>query len=333
MAEDELWVPRREREGLLDNDGGGSARSAKAAPPKPGPPASLTVTSISNANTYVAPVTETNDVVSPDLHKSPSASFRFAQVPSLGSMSNLLFRVDKGGRPFWVGVAVPFGTKDFTRAHVYFHPTVKQGKEVRAEESDYPTFTGGWVTTMQRYTKIAGGQLAASGATVPLIVPFTTMGSHDAKPKTMDFTNNMFNSRPAALLSAVLGAAQDVMTGTTGNAPELKSIGVSSFSSGIHAMKIFLAKIGGTKLVAEINDFDGPFIKGPTTKVMPRLPGAVSRTFTQEFSTPPQAGWITVTKEHFELISAHSIYPEPQRTHARIGWMMYHPAMNTSAVR
>jgi hypothetical protein len=31
----------------------------------------------------------------------------------------------KDGAVFWVGAAVPFGTTDFTKIQVFFHPTVR----------------------------------------------------------------------------------------------------------------------------------------------------------------------------------------------------------------
>jgi hypothetical protein len=46
----------------------------------------------------------------------------------------------------------------------------------------------------------------------------------------------------------------------------------------------------------------------------------------------PETGWVTVNANHFASVSAFGQYPEPQRTHARIGWMMYFQAMTTSTI-
>lgn len=112
----------------------------------------------------------TRPVLRPPITASPAPSFRFSQWPVDGEIHEFLYKVVKPGGTFWIGVAVPKGTTDFSRAQVYFHPTVTQlqfGKQVVvADDADYPEFGGGWKfqndgTTdgagMQRYVAMQGG--------------------------------------------------------------------------------------------------------------------------------------------------------------------------------
>ncbi len=38
-----------------------------------------------------------------------------------GSMGEFLFKMEKDGRIYWIGAAVPQGTSDFSKVQVYFH--------------------------------------------------------------------------------------------------------------------------------------------------------------------------------------------------------------------
>lgn len=267
------------------------------------------------------------DVVSPPVHMSPPDKFRFHQISAKGDIHELLFEVRRAGSVFWVGVAVPKGTTDFTRAQVFFHPTVIQAGNVVAADGDYGEFKGGWRGVM-RYVPDQGVQLAFAERKLPLVVPFMTMAALKTA-KTGDLSAaNMFSERPLNLLNAIMAATQkEVSPGVGAPArPELREIGVSSFSSGIQAMRLFLKAMAGTSLIKEVIDFDSPYI---TTELKALTPfsGAVSKCFTQHALARPPAGWVTVTYPHFELVTAYKKYEETKRTHARIGWMMYYQAM------
>jgi hypothetical protein len=278
-----------------------------------------------------------NEVVSPPVITTPPDKFRFNPVSASADIHELLFEVRRETSVFWVGVAVPKGTTDFTRAQVFFHPTVIQAGNVVAADSDYRDFKGGWRDVMH-YVPDQGGQLAYAERRLPLVVPFTTMAAVQKVTKSGEAgPDNMFSERPINLLNAVMAASQKEVSPGVGAAarPELREIGVSSFSSGIQAMRLFLKAMSGSSLIKEVIDFDSPYIVREP-KQLTTFPGAMSsKCFTQHpYPLPaPPPGWVTVKARHFELVTAYSKYEEPKRTHARIGWMMYYQAMWNSVIQ
>jgi hypothetical protein len=231
----------------------------------------------------------------------------------------LLFRVETDQGRFWVGAAVPAGTTDFSRAQVFFHPTVIQAGDVIAADADYPEFKGGWSGSLQRYVPMQGCQLAGAGRLLPLLVPFTTMAALG------NSASNMFSSHPVEVLNAVIAAIPDAIGVHGLPAPELAAIGVSSFSSGITAMRLFLQALVSSGLIKEITDFDSPFIVSEP-KALTTLPGAVSRCYTQVAISNPPSGWLTLSPSSFSQITAFTT------PHAIIGFMAYYSAMLTSAI-
>jgi hypothetical protein len=271
-------------------------------------------------------------VVRPPVTATPAAGFRFDQDVLDVEIHELLLEVRKAQSVFWVGAAVPKGTTDFTRAQVFFHPTVVQARKVVAADTDYRDFKGGWSGSLQRYVAMQGGQLAGAGLKMPLLVPFTTMAALDTKHHP---GQNMFTDRPVETLNAIMAAIQRQITQKAGAKPTLSALGAASFSSGISALRLFLAAMRSSGLVKEVIDFDSPHIK-KEPKMLTRSPGAVSKCFTQTGPPPsvhPGPGYVILTAKHFDSVTAYTQYPEPQRTHARIGWMMYFQAMMTSALR
>jgi hypothetical protein len=160
------------------------------------------------------------------------------EVQLTATIHEFLFKVTKDSHVFWVGVAVPFGTTDFSQIQVFFHPTVVQLRPppqppiVHAAEADYHTFTGGWSGSLRRYIALQGSQLA-SVRRVPLLVPFTTMAALGA-----DREQNMFSIDPVATLSKITAAIQAAFVPFL-PPPNLTNVGVTSFSSGIQAMRKF----------------------------------------------------------------------------------------------
>jgi hypothetical protein len=123
-----------------------------------------------------------------------------------------------------------------------------------------------------------------------------------------------------------MDAIQDLTPGTVG-VPVLSSIGVASFSSGIMAMRLFLKNMRSSRLVKEVIDFDSPFIVAEQKALTPS-PGAVSKCFTQHVLSHQPVGWVTVTRNHFQGVTAF----QPKGLHAQIGFTMYHQAMITSVI-
>jgi hypothetical protein len=280
------------------------------------------------ANTNTIEVRQTRPVALTGLSNvrnpiiSPLAAGDFLQeIPLTAPMREFLFQVRKDGEVYWVGAAVPAGVSDFSKAQVFFHPTVVNGGRVHAAEGDYPTFAGGWRGSLQRYVAMQGGQLAGVSAT-PLIVPFMTMASlRGAAPAYM------FGTRATETLSAICSAVRLAATGQSGQvAPG--QIGVSSFSSGIGAMKLFINSFGSSGFIVETTDFDSPFIKG-SHRIITTAPGATGRVFSQIAPVRPTPGWVTLPAWKFKRIVAF----RDKGAHAQIGWMTFFLAAMTSKIR
>jgi hypothetical protein len=252
---------------------------------------------------------------------SPPASLRLNQIDVSADIHDFLFELKKAGSVFWVGAAVRKDATDFTRAQVFFHPTVRQANTTHAEEGDYREFKGGWSKSLQRYVADNGTQFAAAGKRYPLLVPFTTMGA------LADPAKNMFADRPVETLNKIVDAVQDLVLGAAGHGTALSTIGVGSFSSGITSLRLFLAALASSGLVKEVIDFDSPFITREP-KQLTTSPGAVSKCFTQHVLAHPPMGWVTVTGENFKGVTEF----QKDGLHAQIGWLMYHQAMITSTL-
>lgn len=247
------------------------------------------------------------------------AGNKFMEYPLTTRIHEFLFQIRKNGSVFWVGAAVPENTFDFTRAQVFFHPTVVNGGKVHAADSDYRNFKGGWSRTMQRYIALEGGQLAGARL-MTMLVPFTTMGALSGSSAL-----NMFATLPSETLNAVMTAIQNELNPAAPNSPVLNQVGVASFSSGITALRLFLQHTKSTGLVKEVIDFDSPFIRNEP-KVLTHSSGAVSSCYTQVVKARPEPGWVNLPAANFSAIHTH---PD---AHARIGWMMYHTAMLASKI-
>jgi hypothetical protein len=269
-------------------------------------------------------LTVPHDVTNPVIKPVMQGNF-LEEMPLTTKIHELLFKVTKDGAVFWVGAAVPFGTTDFTRIQVFFHPTVQQRQPngeviVRAKEEEYPSFTGGWSNTIQQYIAREGGQLAASRL-LPMLVPFTTMAALGGG------THNMFTADPVATLSHITAAIQK-MFDPLGlfSPPPLTALGVASYSSGIHAMRMFINAMRPSGLVREVIDFDSPFIFGQPA-ALTTSPGAVSSCYTQKFLANPPQGYKFLPVSSFENLTSFNHDP-----HICIGWMMYYTAMITSVI-
>lgn len=274
---------------------------------------SISVTQV-NPFALVAPHPVTNPVINPAMQGS------FLEEMSVtGTIHELLFQVIKDGTVFWVGAAVPFGTTDFSRIQVFFHPTVIQDHVVIAADTDYPGFTGGWAGSLQRYVAVEGGQLAAVRQ-IPLLVPFTTMAALGGGPR------NMFTLDPVATLSHIIAAIQATFVPFGLGSPELTAVGVTSFSSGIQALRLFLNAMRSSGLVREVIDFDSPFIIGEPASLT-QSPGAVSSCYTQTSIPTPPPGYRILPASSFDHLTSFSHIP-----HTCIGKMMYYTAMITSVL-
>jgi len=275
----------------------------------------ITVTQ-TNSLDRVLPHPVTNPVVKPVL-----VGGFLEEEPLTTTIHDLLMRVEKNGRVFWVGAAVPFGTLDFTRAQVAFHPTVIQNGHVHAADADYPAFANGWRNHMQHHVAVLGGQLAGARR-MPLLMPFTTMAALG------DPAQNVFGSAPVDTLNALLTAVRNAFSPIPLGPVRATAVGVSSFSSGIDAMRLFIHAFASSGLLREVIDFDSPFLLSEKRKTLTHAPGAVSSCYSQvpADTSPPPAGYRFLPAPSFAHITSQ---PSP---HMVIGRMMYYTAMITSQI-
>jgi hypothetical protein len=244
----------------------------------------------------------------------------FYEIAQTGTIHEFLFEMRKDGAIYWIGAAVPQGTTDFSKAQVFFHPTVVQAGVVHAADGDYASFRGGWSGRLQRYVAMQGGQLAGARRTT-LIVPFMTMAATTGKAPAY-----MFATRPTETLNAILTAVCSEVAPGVLNPVQVSQIGVSSFSSGIGAMRLFILSFGGG-LIAETTDFDSPFIINEP-KVITRASGAVGRVFSQVAPPYPQLGWLTMSPSRLRKINTF----RSKGAHAQIGWMTFFMASMASVI-
>jgi hypothetical protein len=280
------------------------------------------------ANTSTIEIRQTNstalagphDVTNPVISLLAAGDF-LQEIPLTVSIREFLFQIRKDGQVYWVGATVPNGVSDFGKVQVFFHPTVKNGGVVHAAEGDYPTFAGGWSGSLQRYVAMQGGQLAGARQT-PLIVPFMTMAAFAGSAPAY-----MFATRPMETLSAILSAVSAAATGQSRSVAPTQ-IGVSSFSSGIGAMQLFITTFGSTGLIVETTDFDSPFIKG-SPRIVTTSQGAVGRVFSQIAPAHRTPGWVTLPAWKFRKIATF----RDKGAHAQIGWMTFFLAAMTSTIK
>jgi hypothetical protein len=252
---------------------------------------------------------------------SPLSAGNFLQQTQVDALiREFLFRIRKDGHTYWVGAAALHGASDFTQAQVFFHPTVINGGVVHAADRDYPAFTGGWSRSLQRYVAMQGG-LMASLSDTPLIVPFMTMAANAGGPAYM------FATRPIETLNVIMSAFRKAITGDS--APvTLARMGVTSFSSGRGAMRLFIKTFGSSGLIVETTDLDGPFIRG-THGIVISSPGAAARVISQIAPPRPTAGWITLPAWSFKKIPAF----QDSGAHGQIGWMTFQLVTAMSALK
>ena len=137
----------------------------------------------------------------------------------------------------------------------------------------------------------------------------------------------MFATQPLETLNAVMTAVRDAVISGEVDPVQVSQIGVSSFSSGIGAMRLFIRTFGNSGLIVETTDFDSPFIISEP-KVITRSPGAVGRVFSQVPPTTPEVGYVTIPPASFVNLQSF----RNEGPHAQIGWMMFYTASLASVI-
>ncbi|RYE34293.1 MAG: hypothetical protein EOP23_05125 [Hyphomicrobiales bacterium] len=258
--------------------------------------------------------------VMPFLFRPVRKGAMLAPLKVTGAIRQFLFRIEKNGAIFWVGVAVPVGTIDFSRAYIFFHPdTISQ-----TDDAKYPAFTGRWEESVHNYVFYLGVQMAAMKQMV-LIVPFMTWAS-----RANSSTTNLFADRGIDTLDDIMIAVHHSLGVNFDRYGGLRQVGVSSYSSGVNHLFRFAEVVGGADnaIIREQIDFDSAYMTN-RHKVAPVLPYCVNWNVTQ---SPPrfkgQLGWLYLPHEAFG-----KVVNGKQDTHGKIGNMMFHTMMMLSAIQ
>jgi hypothetical protein len=161
-------------------------------------------------------------------------------------VTTMLFAIADDVVPNWFGVAVPSGITDFTKAHVFFHPTTAQAGYV---DADYKTKSGLWPHLFY-YMERLGYQLDGAARNQVLIMPFLTEAAKDA---------GMLPAHWQEIIPDILTGVRDAVTGSSGGSPvTLAAMAVSSYSAGIIYSDSFRRHATGlSTMLEEVWDFDG----------------------------------------------------------------------------
>ena len=162
-------------------------------------------------------------------------------------VTTMLFAISANVVPNWFGVAIPKGITEFGNAHIFFHPTPGQAGYV---DSDYPAKTGKWPDLFY-YMERLGYQLDGAARDQVLIMPFLTEAAKDT---------GILPANWQQIVTDIVTAVRDGVTGTSGPPVDVSSVVVSSYSAGIVYSDSFRKLATGLKpLLDEVWDLDGNF--------------------------------------------------------------------------
>lgn len=166
-------------------------------------------------------------------------------------VTTMLFQLSDDVVPNWFGVAIPEGIKDFSKAHIFFHPMPAQAGY---KDTDYRTKSGKWPELFY-YMERLGYQLDGAARSQIIIMPFLKNSATD----TGIFLANWFD-----IVTDILTAVRAAMGADDGSTLQLTQVAISSFSIGIVYSSNF--RTGAPNLspfLAEVWDFDGLFSSSP----------------------------------------------------------------------
>jgi hypothetical protein len=159
-----------------------------------------------------------------------------------------IYELNRSAVPKWFGVGVAPGLTEFTRPHIFFHPTPGQAGY---DDRDYPTLAGKWSQNLVGYVPRMGSQLVFAKRKQVLIMPFLTEGVTE--------TLGIFAAEWHAIVSEILAHLSKRYTPASRN-PQITDLVTSSFSAGVKYMHTFLHKGHRVKdLIRECYDFDGRY--------------------------------------------------------------------------
>jgi hypothetical protein len=162
-----------------------------------------------------------------------------------GEVTTMLFAISDNVVPNWFGVAVPHGLSDFTRPHIFFHPTPGQAGYV---DSDYPTKSGKWPELFY-YMERLGYQMDGAHRNQVLIMPFMTEGAENAGILPANWQD---------IVQQILTLTRAAINPADTSALSVAQLVVSSFSAGmIYSDSFRRTGAGVADVLAEVWDFDG----------------------------------------------------------------------------
>lgn len=176
-----------------------------------------------------------------------------------------LFEVSGMAVPNRIAAVVPHGLADFSRVLLFFHPLPT--KRAGFDPAQYAAQTGDW-PFIYRYCDVMGGQLAASGRKMVLIVPVFNLASTE--------TCGQFPQEWLTLVPDVLTKLRNFhhTDKISDPKPVLTEVVAASFSAGVKFLHTFLSRAKGLSgRLKEVYDFDGRFSSEATLSEKLASPG------------------------------------------------------------
>jgi hypothetical protein len=150
--------------------------------------------------------------------------------------------------PDRIGVVVPAGLTEFTRALLFFHPSPGAAGY---DDWEYTDKRGKWAD-LNRYLDALGYQLAASRAKQVLFVPYFTEAAMD--------NLGAFAQHWQTMLEEILELLRLRYAPSTAGRPKLADVVATSYSAGVKYLHTFLSRaVNVNSFVREVYDYDGRF--------------------------------------------------------------------------
>jgi hypothetical protein len=209
------------------------------------------------------PVSVDKNTWTPD-EASLATEFVFGWTSAAGRGTIGYFQLSSAVVPRWFGVLVPEGISSFEDVHIFFHPTPAQAGHSDADYQALGSFKDIW----HYLTDDMAAQFCAASTGRVLIMPLMTQQS------SVDCGS--FPQRWPEIAGCILGR---LSVGLDEGAPfqRVRSVVVSSFSSGITYSHNFRQRANLGSRLAGVIDFDGTIssasglsaaISGPTGRVV-----------------------------------------------------------------
>jgi len=201
-----------------------------------------------------------------------------------------LFEIPERVVPNWFGVAVPGNVREFSRPHIFFHPTPAQA---RLDDNLYQTHHPSW-QQLYRYVLLMGLQLAASGRRQILVFPFLTEGARDTlgifAADWLDIVTDLM-TQTARLYDSQAGPAQ------------VTDLVASSYSAGVKYLHTFCHRGAHvSRYLRELYDIDGRYSTyRALCTMLPTPPGGRLVRYDQEAISDVQALSRSAGRNRFHL--------------------------------